>query len=361
MQKTSLDFATAVCKTMIKKYAAKDLPPVGKFHYHQGVFLSGMQKIYKLTGEKTYYMYIKEWVDSLVDENGYFPVAAEDELDDYQPAILLFDLYQETKEEKYKRALERTVNLIKKQSCNQYGGFWHKHHRVNEMWLDGMYMAGPFMAEYGSNFKYESFYDVVHLQMSLMHEHNRDGKTGLYYHAWKALGEADWANPVTGCSPEFWGRAIGWFVTAMFDIAEKLPETYEKRDDFISVGIELIDSLLKYQDKTTGLWYQVIDKGHISRNWHEVSCSCLILHAICKAIRMGYLDEAYKVHAQKAYDGIIATLGYDGEDVLVQKVCIGTGICTFQQYIDRPTSTNDLHGVGAFLLMCSEYYRAMGE
>ncbi len=359
MERTGLDYAKAVCKTMMKKWKAEDLPPAGRYHYHQGVFLSGMQKIYGITKDKVYFDYIKAWVDSLVREDGYFPVYEEDELDDYQPSVLLFDLYRETKDEKYKKALDRTAELIKVQRTNRFGGFWHKHPCPNQMWLDGMYMAGPFMTEYGASFDEASFFETVHLQMRLMRQHTTDSRTGLMYHAWDAAGVQNWANPETGCAPEFWGRAMGWFATAMFDIAEKLPEDYDKKLDFADAGISLLDAVLKFQDKETGLWYQVVDKGEVPGNWHEVSCSCLYLHAMCKAIRLGYLNDTYKPLARKAFEGIVSTLGQDGEEILVQKVCIGTGVCTFEEYLNRPTSVNDLHGVGAFLLMCSEYHRAI--
>ena len=89
MEMTALDYAKSVCGTMMRKFAAKDLPPAGRYHYHQGVFLSGMQKIYGITKEKIYFDYIKAWIDSLVEEDGYFPVFEEDEMDDYQPSVLL--------------------------------------------------------------------------------------------------------------------------------------------------------------------------------------------------------------------------------------------------------------------------------
>ena len=44
--------------------------------------------------------------------------------------------------------------------------------------------------------------------------------------------------------------------------------------------------------------------------------------------------------------------------ILMVAVSIGTGVGDYQHYIHRPTSVNDLHGVGAFLLMCAEVARA---
>ena len=35
-------------------------------------------------------------------------------------------------------------------------------------------------------------------------------------------------------------------------------------------------------------------------------------------------------------------------------MCIGTGVGDYEHYLARPTSANDLHGMGAFILMCQE-------
>lgn len=357
MTRKALDYAILACDTMIKKFAPQDLPPV-KFHYHQGVFLSGMQHTWHLTGDTKYYNYIKDWVDSVTTKSGEIIKYKPDELDDMQPGILLFELYEKTGDERYKKVLETIAELLKNWTCNPYGGFWHKGIR-NQMWMDGMYMGGPIMTELAKKFGYEEFYDTVHLQMTLMRDHARDPKTGLFYHAWDPYKEAEWADKETGCSAHFWGRAMGWYAVAMFEIAELMPADHPKRQDFIDTGIQLINDLLKYQDADTGLWYQVVDKGDQPDNWTEVSCSCLYNYALCKAINMGYLGQEYHKYAQKAYQGVIDTLGYDENGgIQVQKVCIGTGINDYEGYINRPTSTNDLHGMGAFLLMCCEYHTA---
>ncbi len=358
MNKSALDYAVLACETMMKKFAPQDLPLVGRFHYHEGVFLSGMQNVYHLTGDEKYFDYIKGWVDSIVRENGdivtYFP----GELDDMQPGILLFELYEKTGDNRYKTALDTLASHLEKWPANSEGGFWHKDTQKDHMWLDGMYMGGPIMTEYGLKFDRKDFWDTVHLQMSLMKKHCRDEQTGLYYHIWDASKECEWVDKETGCSNFFWGRAIGWYAVAMFEIASLLPESYEKRNDFINTGVELLEKLIKYQDKQTGLWYQVVDKGHMPDNWHEVSCSCLFIYALCKAINMGEMSQDFKEYAKKGYEGVVSTLKYyeDG-GLCVNRVCVGTGVGDYEHYINRPTSENDLHGMGAFLLMCCEYYR----
>ena len=89
------------CDTMMKKFRPEDLPPKDRFHYHQGVFLSGVQKTWHLTGEKKYYEYYKAWVDHEVRPDGSIIQWDPGQLDDIQPGILLFELYEKTGDEKY--------------------------------------------------------------------------------------------------------------------------------------------------------------------------------------------------------------------------------------------------------------------
>ena len=171
--------------------------------------------------------------------------------------------------------------------------------------------------------------------------------------------KAVWANEKTGLSAEFWGRAMGWYVVAAIDIASYLPSEHPLRSDFINLGVDLIKSLAKYQEKSTGLWYQVINKGELPDNWLETSCSCLFLYAILLAVEIGAIEKsAVEAVAKETFAAIASSLA-KGEDgyIGVRGVCIGTGVDagTYEHYIARPTVENDLHGVGAFLLMASQY------
>ena len=83
---TALDYAKMACDTLMKKFDAPDLPPKGRFHYHQGVFLSGMQKTYDICQEEKYYDYIKAWVDSIIKEDGTIETFDKGQLDDIQPS-----------------------------------------------------------------------------------------------------------------------------------------------------------------------------------------------------------------------------------------------------------------------------------
>ena len=352
-ENSALYYAKASVETMMRKFQAQELPPKGHFHYHQGVFLSGVYQTYRLCGDRRYFDYIKGWVDSCVNEKGEIHECDLGELDDIQPGILLYPLLDETGDERYKKALDTLLAAIKDFPRNEIGGFWHKVDCPEQMWLDGLYMGGPIAAEYGSRFHQPEFLDLVVKEALLMREKTRDEKTGLWYHAWDYAKKQEWADPETGLSSEFWGRSIGWVPVAVLDDLDFLPEDHPGYEKLCALVKELLEAVCRYQSED-GRWYQVVNKGGMEGNWLENSCSCLFVAAICKAVKKGILPEEYLEKARRGYEGVIRSLEWDGDDLLVGNVCIGTGVGDYRHYCERPVSVNDLHGVGAFLLMCAQ-------
>lgn len=354
----AIDYAKSACDTMMRKFEGADLPPKGHFHYHQGVFLSGVYQTYLLSGEEKYFDYMKEWVDSIIDEQGNVSCYDPGQLDDIQPGILLYPLLDRTGDERYKKALDTLLPYVLNFPRNEVGGFWHKSDLPNQMWLDGLYMGGPIAAEYASRFGKPEYLELTINQELLMQKYTMDRETGLWYHAWDSSKKAVWADPETGLSPEFWGRSIGWVPVAVLDVMDFIPEDHPKYQDLCDLLKNLLNAVCRCQSEE-GRWYQVVDKGGQEGNWLENSCSSLFTAALCKAVRKGILGKEYLEAARKGYEGVIHDLKWDGEDLLLGNVCIGTGVGDYRHYCDRPVSTNDLHGVGAFLLMCAEVMRAL--
>ena len=344
----------------MRKYTPEELPPAPRFHYHQGVYLSGVQRTYLLGGGNELYDYVKAWIDYYVDADGRILHTQMDQFDDMQPAILMFDLLEKTGDERYRKALDSITPPVERWPKNARGGFWHKFDRQNQMWLDTLYMIGPFCAMYAKNFGAKYLYEVIYQNMNLMRRNITDPKTGLLYHAWDDSKAAEWADSVTGCSAHFWGRAIGWYAVAIFDILDYMPADHPRREEFIGAGRDIINALIRYQDAKTGLWRQVVNRGDDPRDWFETSCSSLYTYAIAKATKTGVLDDSYSPYAQKGYEGVIGSLAFEGDDLIISNICIGTGVGDYEFYLNRPTVQNDLHGMGAFLLMCTEYYAAFG-
>ncbi|MBQ7064730.1 MAG: glycoside hydrolase family 88 protein [Firmicutes bacterium] len=362
---TATEYARMACDTMMKKFAAEDLPPKDRFHYHQGVFLSGVQQTWHPTGDSKYYDYFKAWVDHEILPDGSILRWSKDQpkdpdqLDDIQPGILLYELYERTGDERYKKALDYLAPLVYYFPKNKEGGFWHKYRYPYQMWLDGIYMGGPIAAEYGAKFGHPEYIDQCILQIKLMCKNTRDEATGLWYHAYDESRQVAWSDPVTGKSPEFWGRAMGWVPIGVLDELKFIPEDHPERQDVINIIMDLLKAIAKYQDPETGLWYQVVDKGGCEGNWVESSCTCLYSAAIARAVKAGYLPEEYMEIALKGYHGIIDRLRYDERGIIVDNICVGTGVGDYQHYIHRPTGENDLHGMGAFLILMTAIAEAL--
>lgn len=356
--KTALYYAKKLCDTLMMKYEADELGTEGHyFNYHCGVFLSGMERVYKLTDDEKYHNYIKAWVASVTDENGNIIEYNPKNLDDIQPSNVMFDLYKKTGDCRYKKILDTLVPALKTWRTNEEGGFWHKEIRPRQMWLDGLYMAGPVALRYGAEFGCGEYEAIMHKQAMLMYKHLYDEEKGLMYHAWDCSKVQEWADKETGRAPEVWGRAMGWYTVAIVDMLDYIKD--EKiRKDFIAIINTLAKNLIKYQSSENGIWYQVIDKGCQEGNWVETSCSCLFTYSIAKALRKGYIDDEYKNNVQCAYNGVLNYIKEDENGLIsIENVCIGTGVGDYDFYINRPRVSNDLHGAGAFVLMCTEVYK----
>ena len=358
MKLSALDYARLACDTMLDNYAPDKPREEGLleyFNYHDGVFLSGMERVYELTGEEKYYNAIKYWVDKFVNEKGNLLEARFNQLDDLMPVRLMIKLYDKTGDERYKKVLDFAMNLYENWNTNEYGGFWHKDINANQMWLDSLYMAGPNLVLYAEKFSKEKYYDIAYLQAKLMWDNMRDERTGLLYHCWDSSKTAKWADKKTGLAPEFWGRALGWYAVTGFDIASHMPDSYEKKAEIIENGVKLINAILYYRDEETKKWFQIINRGNDEENWIETSCSCLFTYAISKGVNEGYLPVEFKKIAKESFESIIGDIKVENGNMELGDVCVGTGVLSYDKYLARPRVTNDLHGMGAFVLMCSEY------
>ena len=356
-----ITLAEEACETLMRKFDAPNLPPVKHFHYHQGVFLSGVHHTWQLTGKQKYMDYIRAWVDSCIGPDGNIYGYNPGNLDDLQPGILLFPLLDQTGERKYRLALDTIATYYCATPKTPEGGFWHGCTCRNQMWLDGLYMAGPFMTEYGVRFDRPDMIDQVAFQAQMMRDRTRDEATGLWRHAWDYEKAQPWADPVTGRSPEFWGRSMGWVPVALLQDAELLPEEHPARKKLTALAMELLTALMPWQDPETGMWYQVTNKGDQPDNWPESSCTCLYTTAICMGIRMGLIPKERMEAVCRAISGVMEYVGRDEKGLLIGNICIGTGVGDYPFYCARPTSVNDLHGVGAFLLMCTEAAKVLED
>ena len=378
------------------------------FGYAQGVGACAMLEMWKATGDGKYYDYVEAWTDSLIapdgtihkyDMTGY-------NLDFVNSGKALFDVYRRTGNKKYKAAMETLCRQLRNQPRTTDGGFWHKLIYQHQMWLDGLYMASPFMARYGAEFgKPEWQREAVH-QVITCHRHTLDPATGLYHHAWDESARQRWSD-AEGHSPNFWGRSTGWWFMAMVDILDYLPEdgtqlgagpltnaaydarrgnerascpqdgAFNGRDSIIAYVRALAEVLPRYQ--RDGLWYQVLDCPEREGNYPEASVTAQFMYAYAKAVNKGYIDAKYRDVAMAAFEGLQRTLLVEltaetaaeagqpartatGEPVLSLTRCCAVGGLggssyrdgSFDYYIHEKIRDNDAKATGPFIMGCLE-------
>lgn len=339
------------------------------WNYTHGLIMTAIMDTWEQTNKQIYFDYAKSYADTMILPDGGIVDYDLDQfnIDHINPGRILFKLYEKTGKENYKIATQTLKRQIDWQPRTTDGGFWHKLRYPWQMWLDGLYMGEPFYAEFALRNHQPKLFDDVVLQFTLMEKHARDPKTGLLYHGWDESRVQRWADPQTGCSPNFWGRAIGWYAMALVDVLDFLPADHPKRQELIDILNRTLEAVAKYQDDKTGLWYQIVDQVSREGNYLEASASCMFTYAMIKGVNKGYLPESYRPIAQKGYDGILNNLievAGDGE-LHLTKNCAVAGLGaepyrdgSFEYYIGEPVRPDDPKGLGPFILASLEFERA---
>ena len=338
-----------------------------KWNYTNGLILTATQRVYEETNKQAYYDYIYEFGDKMVNENGEIKTYTQQDykLDVLKPGDALLYLYSQTKEERFLKALQTLRMQITGQPRTSDGGFWHKKVYEHQMWLDGLYMAQPFYAHYTKMFsegeEAEKAYNEIVKQFALIQKHTLDEKTGLLYHGWDEKKQQDWADPNTGTSANFWSRAMGWYGMALVDVLDYLPEDHPGRKDLISYLNQFVDAVAKVQDKDTGLWYQVLDKGDLEGNYLEATGSSMFVYVMAKGVNQGYLSTKYRTIAEKGFQGLLDYLVEVEPNGMVnlKKCCAVAGLGgdrdgSFEYYINEEVRANDPKGTGPFIMASLE-------
>jgi unsaturated rhamnogalacturonyl hydrolase len=339
-----------------------------RWHYEPGVVLLALHRVGGERGEHKYHDYIQRNVDEFVAPDGAIRTYRLEEynLDQINEGRLLFPLYETTGDERYRTAARLLRRQLETHPRTQEGGFWHKQVYPRQMWLDGIYMASPFYAEYGATFGEPAVFDDVARQILLAAKHTRDPETGLYYHGWDESKSQQWADPETGCSPSFWGRAMGWYAMAIPDVLDHSPEAHPQRRDLVAVLQDLAAGILSVQDRASGVWYQVLDQGDREGNYLEASASCMFVYALAKGARQGYLDQGALEAARRGYEGILEQfVDVDGSGLVnLHGICSVGGLGgkpyrdgSFEYYVGEKVLSNEHKGVGAFILASVEIER----
>lgn len=372
------EFSGATPLEWVQRLARSEMPRLTnapKWDYTLGLFTLALLKLNEVAPDPRFVKFAEDQIGSLIAPDGTIRGyrAGEFQLDAINPGKAALALWAITGQDKYRRAAERLRRQLEAQPRTPEGGFWHKQRYTNQMWLDGLYMAEPFYAQYATLFDEPTDFDDVARQIQLADQHTYDARTGLNFHGWDAAGIQPWANPQTGCSSNFWGRAEGWYVMALVDTLDYWPTNHPARAPILAIFQKTCAGIVKWQDPQTGLWWQVMDQGHRSGNYLEATASAMFVYALAKGVNKNYLPPADAVAAEKGFAGIVKNLlRKDGPDRWSLTHCCavaGLGFTnaagrprdgSFDYYVSEPVVDNDLKGIGAFLLAGIELQRLVG-
>ena len=318
--------------------------------------------------------YVRQWADTMATDDGKVYKYRKEayNVDHICPARIYYRLYEDFGDTKYRRVLRKIREQIDSQPRTEDGIFWHKQIYPHQVWLDGLYMAQPFYAEYTRRFtpknERDSLYHDIAGHFIGAARHTYDDSTGLFRHAWDESRSMFWADTLTGQSAHAWGRACGWYALALTETLDYFPEKHPDRKELIRQFRYLMETVRRYADPETGMWYQVLDSPGREGNYLEATASAMFTYAALKGVRMGYLEgDKWRDYSRDLYHRFIDTFVKDNADgtISITSCCSVAGLGgkqmrsgTYGYYLSEPVIDNDCKGVGPFIWASLEYEAA---
>lgn len=350
--------------------------PGDKWNYEDGCVLMGCVMMYQATGDKFYKDFIIKYMDGFIREDGTIDRYCREEynIDSIHSGKALFFLYEETGEEKYRRAVEELMDQLRTHPRTKCGNFWHKKIYPWQIWLDGLYMAQPFYMMYETKYNQKENYGDIVRQFRNVRKYLFDEKKQLYCHAYDEAKAQLWCDKNTGKSPNFWLRSIGWYLLALIDtmdeMSEEIYEHYRALEDLFR---EAVKGILRYQDPETGLFWQVVDHPEAEGNYLETSGSAMVACALLKGCRLGALSEEKYGHVGREILLSLEDRRLEEKDGRLQLggICsvagLGPGSArdgSIEYYLSEPVVYEDHKGSGAFIMAYAQllmYQKSIGE
>ncbi len=347
-----------VAKDFIRRFPDPDtIHWVGQqnhFSWQAGYIMFAMEKMWNITGDSTYFKYLKKYVDQQVDDYGNVPDFQNDALDNFLPGYAILFMYEQTGLVKYKNAATTIRNGFEGYPRAGNDLFWHatREWARDQVWVDGVFMGQIFLARYGKSIDDSQYaFDEVVQQMTLIAALCQK-ENGLLLHGWNESKTASWADKTTGLASEVWSEGLGWYAVLIADVFDYLPENHSGREKLMNILLKLCAGLKNTQDQETGMWCQVVDRCNEPDNWNETSGTGMFIYLLQKSIDKGYISKSeYKPVVKKAYNGIIAKVRKNEQGYLDLIDCSSIGIQnTYVDYVSQTKEVSPFAAFGSFII-----------
>lgn len=293
-----------------------------EWSYYNGVVFEGLEYIYDFLGTQTYRNYVEAYMNAMISSSGTWAKCTSGNTskdaagyvdyhgaDCYKTASLLLDMCRNsngtinTSSKYYTMATTLYRDLTTGTGSNYCKAdlgynYWHSGWNGTapsyKVWLDGIYMIQPFMAEYAYYTNDTAQLDKIVSRFNWYYTNGRENGTHLYYHA---------INSSSSYVDFHWTRGIGWYAMAMVDVMQYM--SGDRLNTMKTILKDLIDTMLNYQDSSTGMWANLCDANVTSTNRLETSGTAMLAYTIAKAVNKGWISWDYAQYAKKAFQGMV--------------------------------------------------------
>lgn len=347
-------WSEGIARTVMTRYPSALTIPFKPWCYPQGYFLSGLDKLWRSTGDRQYYDYIMSWAESVVDADGNPIYFRGRSMDDMMAGAVVIWAYRQTGDERFRKAAEHIRRSYDDYPRTSDGVFWHGRGTVGQIWVDGVFMGQMFLTKYGRYIGDSEYcFDEAARQLKGIYCHLEKDDSGLLLHGWDEDKDARWADPVSGFAPEVWSEGLGWYALIMVETLEIFPKGHKDYKELVEMTRKVMEALRRTQDPDTGLWYQVVDKGNMAGNWHETSGSAMYVYALQRAIELGIIpEEEYRQSVLDGYYGLLSKAKISPADGLIDLYDANDGLGIqkdYAAYVNRPRKMNGQEVISSFL------------
>ncbi len=354
--------SVVMADTIMKRNPGTPQDSLAQWSYWKGYTLNGFEMLWRSTGDRRYFDFIRREVDPFIDANGKLVHVELDSLDNAMPGNIVVGLYEHTHDVRYRTAANAIRKTFDAYPRNADGGFWHSRSLPGEIWVDGVFMGQMFLLRYGKAIGDREYcFDEVTRQITLFASHARKDESGLYYHAWAekpelatVVGErkVQWADPKTGLSSDVWSEGLGWYALVVVETLADLPIEHPRRAAVLDIYRRLAAGLKQMQDPRTGGWFLVVDKGARPDNWIDNSGSAMFTYALQRGIDLGLLNsKEYAPVVAQGYRAITANAKIDEKGLVdIFSACDGLRVqANYGDYVHCRKSVNAKEAVAGFL------------